>query len=132
MSLSKHKCWYSNNCLDFLKCTHPLRTTSGDKKFILCLTDTFTKYVELVTIPNKGAFTVATAILNRWICHFGEYHSAECHSAECHCAECHSAECHSAECHSAECHYAKCHSAECHYAKCHSAKCHSAECHSAE
>ncbi len=48
----------------------PLKTTSGDKKFILCLTDAFTKYVELVTIPNKEAFTVATAILNRWICRF--------------------------------------------------------------
>jgi len=41
------------------------------KKLILCLTDAFTKYVELVTIPNKEAFTVATAILNRWICCFG-------------------------------------------------------------
>ncbi len=30
----------------------PLKTTSGDKKFILCLTDAFTKYVELVTIKN--------------------------------------------------------------------------------
>jgi Integrase core domain len=37
----------------------------------LCLTDAFTKYDELVTIPNKEAFTVATAILNHWICHFG-------------------------------------------------------------
>jgi hypothetical protein len=46
----------------------PLKTTS---KFILCLTDAFTKYVELVTIPNKEAFTVATAILNCWICCFG-------------------------------------------------------------
>ncbi len=49
----------------------PLKTTSGDKKFILCLTDAFTKYVELVTINNKEAFTVATAILNWCICHFG-------------------------------------------------------------
>jgi hypothetical protein len=48
----------------------PLKTSSGDKKLILCLTDAFTKYVELVTIPNKEAFTVATAILNRWICRF--------------------------------------------------------------
>jgi hypothetical protein len=48
----------------------PLKTTSGDKKFILCLTDAFTKYVQLVTIPNKEAFTVATAILNLWICLF--------------------------------------------------------------
>jgi len=26
MSLSKSKCWYSNNCLHFLKCAVPLRT----------------------------------------------------------------------------------------------------------
>jgi Integrase zinc binding domain/Integrase core domain len=49
----------------------PLKTSDGDKKFILCLTDAFTKYVELVMIPNKEAFTVATAILNCWICRFG-------------------------------------------------------------
>jgi hypothetical protein len=24
MSLSKSKCWYSNNCLNFLKCADPL------------------------------------------------------------------------------------------------------------
>jgi hypothetical protein len=49
----------------------PLKTTSDKKKIILCLTDAFTKYVKLVTIPNKEAFTVAMAILNRWICCFG-------------------------------------------------------------
>ncbi len=49
----------------------PLKTSEGDKKFILCLTDVFTKYVELVMIPNKEAFTVMTAILKRWICRFG-------------------------------------------------------------
>jgi hypothetical protein len=49
----------------------PLKTLDGEKKFILCLTDAFTKYVELVMIPNKEAFTVATALLNRWICRFG-------------------------------------------------------------
>ncbi len=46
----------------------PLKTTYGDKIFIFCLTDAFTKYV---MIPNNEAFTVATAILNRWICRFG-------------------------------------------------------------
>jgi hypothetical protein len=40
----------------------PLKMMSGDKKFILSLTDAFTKYVKLVRIPNKEAFTVATAI----------------------------------------------------------------------
>jgi transposase InsO family protein len=49
----------------------PLKTSDGDKKFILCITDAFTKYVELVVLPNKEALTVATGILNRWICRFG-------------------------------------------------------------
>jgi hypothetical protein len=35
------------------------------------VSDTFTKYVELIVIPNKEALTVATAILNCWICRFG-------------------------------------------------------------
>ncbi len=49
----------------------PLKTSEGDKKFILCITDTFTKYVELVVLPNKEVLTVATALLNRWICWHG-------------------------------------------------------------
>jgi len=49
----------------------PLKTAEGDKKFILCITDAFTKYVELVVLPNKEALTVATALLNRWICRHG-------------------------------------------------------------
>jgi hypothetical protein len=49
----------------------PLKTADGDKKFMLCITDAFTKYVELVVPPNKEALTVATALLNRWICRYG-------------------------------------------------------------
>jgi hypothetical protein len=41
------------------------------KKFILCMTDTFTKYVELVALPNKEAVTISEAIFDKWICHFG-------------------------------------------------------------
>ncbi len=48
----------------------PLKTLDGDKKIILCVTNVFTKCVELV-LPNKEALTVATGILNCWICHFG-------------------------------------------------------------
>ncbi len=48
-----------------------LKTADGDKKIILCITDLFTKYVELVVQPNKEALTVVTEILNHWICHFG-------------------------------------------------------------
>ncbi len=49
----------------------PLKTSEGDKKFILCITEAFTKYVKLVVLPNKEALTVATGILNHWIFHFG-------------------------------------------------------------
>jgi Integrase core domain len=49
----------------------PLKTSDKCKKFILCITDAFTKYVELVALPNKEAATVAEAIFNKWISRFG-------------------------------------------------------------
>ncbi len=49
----------------------PLKTLEKGKKFILCITDAFTKYVELVALPNKEAATVAEAIIDKWICRFG-------------------------------------------------------------
>ncbi len=42
----------------------PLKTTNSGKKFILCITDAFTKYVELVPLPNKEANTVSDAIFS--------------------------------------------------------------------
>jgi len=35
------------------------------------MTDAFTKYVELVALPDKEALTVTSAIFNRWICRYG-------------------------------------------------------------
>jgi hypothetical protein len=49
----------------------PLKMSDKGKKFILCITDAFTKYIELVALPNKEAVTVAEAIFDKWICHFG-------------------------------------------------------------
>jgi hypothetical protein len=49
----------------------PLKTSDKGKKFILCITDAFTKYVELVALPNKEAATVAEAIFDKWFCRFG-------------------------------------------------------------
>jgi hypothetical protein len=49
----------------------PLKTTEKGKRYILCMTDAFTKYVELVAIPDKEAVTVASAFFNRWICRYG-------------------------------------------------------------
>jgi hypothetical protein len=34
------------------------------------MTDAFTKYVELVSLPNKEAATVTEAVFNRWICRY--------------------------------------------------------------
>ena len=52
-------------------CFGPLLVTGKSKKIILCITDAFTKYVELVALPDKEALTVTSAIFNRWICRFG-------------------------------------------------------------
>jgi hypothetical protein len=49
----------------------PLKTSDKGKMFILCITDGFTKYVELVALLNKEASTVAEAIFDKWICRFG-------------------------------------------------------------
>ena len=49
----------------------PLRAPGSNKKFILCVTDAFSKYVELVALTNKEALTVTSAIFNKWICRFG-------------------------------------------------------------
>jgi len=49
----------------------PLKTRDSGKKFILCITDALTKYVELVPLPNKEADTVVNAIFDKWYCRFG-------------------------------------------------------------
>ena len=49
----------------------PLIASGNNKKFILCITDAFTKYAELIPLPDKEALTVASAIFSRWICRFG-------------------------------------------------------------
>jgi hypothetical protein len=41
------------------------------KKFILCITDDFSKYQELVTVPGKNAPTLASALFSRWFCRHG-------------------------------------------------------------
>jgi hypothetical protein len=48
----------------------PLRDLGQGKRYILTITDAFTKYVELVSLPNKEAPTVCKAIFNRWICRY--------------------------------------------------------------
>jgi predicted aspartyl protease len=45
----------------------PRRSSSGNK-YVLVITDAFSKWTELVAIPDKEAVTVASAFFNRWIC----------------------------------------------------------------
>ena len=49
----------------------PLKTSAQGKKFVLCITDAFTKYAEMLAIENKEAVTVGKAVFERWICKFG-------------------------------------------------------------
>jgi hypothetical protein len=49
----------------------PMKTSAKESKFLLCMTDAFSKYTEVIAIPNKEATTVANAIFTHWICRFG-------------------------------------------------------------
>ncbi len=49
----------------------PLKTSGSSKKYMTCFTDAFSKFVELVAIPDKSATTVALAIFSRWLCRHG-------------------------------------------------------------
>ena len=49
----------------------PLKASGNANKYILCITDAFTKHAEVIAIANKQADTVATEIFNKWICRFG-------------------------------------------------------------
>ena len=48
----------------------PLLPSAQGNKYILVMTDAFSKFVQLVALPNKEAETVAKAIFHKWICLF--------------------------------------------------------------
>jgi len=49
----------------------PLKASGNQKRYVRCITDAFTKYVELVALANKESSTVAQAIFEKWFCRFG-------------------------------------------------------------
>jgi hypothetical protein len=55
----------------------PLKTSDKGKKIMLCMTDAFTKYVELVALADKEVVTVE-AIFNKWICRYGTVINVHC------------------------------------------------------
>ncbi len=46
-------------------------TADSNKKFVLCITDAFTKYAVVTAITNKEAEMVADAIFKDWFAKFG-------------------------------------------------------------
>jgi transposase InsO family protein len=46
-------------------------TADSNKKFVLCITDAFTKYAVVISIQNKNAETVADTIFKEWFGKFG-------------------------------------------------------------
>jgi hypothetical protein len=49
----------------------PMLTADSNKKFVLCITDAFTKYAVVTAIANKEAEMVADAIVKDWFAKFG-------------------------------------------------------------
>jgi transposase InsO family protein len=49
----------------------PMLTADSNKKFVLCITDAFTKYAVVTVIANKEDETVADAIYRDWFAKFG-------------------------------------------------------------
>lgn len=49
----------------------PVLTSSGGNKFILVITDSFSKWTICVPIPNKSAEEVGKAYFERWLCMYG-------------------------------------------------------------
>ena len=48
----------------------PLKTSEEGNKYVLCMTDAFSKVVEITAIPDKKAQTVAKAFFEKWICRY--------------------------------------------------------------
>ncbi len=61
MSLSKSKCWYSNNCLHFLKHAVPL-TQENSKLTALLLSATLNKIDSMCTLLQEKAKCTALIV----------------------------------------------------------------------
>jgi transposase InsO family protein len=44
-----------------------LKTTSSGHKYVMVITDGFTKFCEVAAIPHKSATVVARTLFERWI-----------------------------------------------------------------
>ncbi|MBM3428406.1 MAG: DDE-type integrase/transposase/recombinase, partial [Bacteroidetes bacterium] len=63
-------------CTNFNERVHldlfgPLKSVHGGHRYILCMTDAFSRYATMTVITDKEASTVIDAIFKHWICKFG-------------------------------------------------------------
>ena len=49
----------------------PLPKTRRGNKYILVISDYFTRWAEAIGLPNQEATTVAQALMSEWICRYG-------------------------------------------------------------
>ena len=49
----------------------PLPKSRRGNKYVLVISDYFTRWAEAVSLPNQEASTVAQALMNEWICRYG-------------------------------------------------------------
>lgn len=67
--------------------TGPFTMTNGGNRVMLVVMDYFTKWPEVIALPNQEAETVAKALVQHWICRFGvplEIHSDQGRNFESH------------------------------------------------
>ena len=48
----------------------PLKKSNNGNKYIMVMTDAFTKLTEMAALPNKEAKTVAMAFFSQWVCRY--------------------------------------------------------------
>ncbi|CAF1410576.1 unnamed protein product, partial [Rotaria magnacalcarata] len=49
----------------------PFKRTPRGNKYVLCITDYFTRWVIAIALPDCSAQTTAQAIFNEYICRYG-------------------------------------------------------------
>jgi len=49
----------------------PLKTSGQGKIMVLCMTDPFTKYGELVALADKESEKTGESTFHKWICRYG-------------------------------------------------------------
>lgn len=57
----------------FVDCVGPLKETANHNKYILTCVDSFSKWIEIIPLPNITSYTLAKAIFERIICRFGSF-----------------------------------------------------------